>query len=73
MKESRHIKYRKLVEAGCSKEQIKALMLPGAPTLWHEDEHGLLYPLDGRRNIRQNWASRAFENATFKPAGKSHN
>lgn len=70
MKDRRHIRYRKLVEAGCSKEQIKALMLPGAPTLWHEDKCGKLYPLDGKRDTKRNWASRAFKNATFKSIGE---
>lgn len=70
MKDRRHIRYRRLVEAGCSKEQIKALMQPGAPTLWHKDENGLMYPLDGRRDRRRHWASEVFKNATFKLIGE---
>lgn len=65
-KERRHIKYRRLVEAGCSKEQIKALMQPGAPTLWHADENGQYYPLDGGRDLHQCWFTKMLRKATWK-------
>lgn len=69
-KERRHIKYRKLVTAGCSREQIKALMQPNAPILWHRDKNGKLYPLDGRREAGVHWFSRMLIRATFEPIVK---
>lgn len=71
-KERRHIKYRKLRAAGCSERQIKALMQPGAPVLWHKDSNGQLYPLDGRRETGKHWFTRMLKTSTFEPLGKSH-
>lgn len=65
-KERRHIKYRRLVEAGCSKEQIKALMEPGAPILCHADKHGQYYPLNGKRDIHRHWFTKMLRKATWK-------
>ena len=44
-------------------------MQPGAPVLWHEDEHGQLYPLDGRRETGKHWFTRMLKTATYKPVG----
>lgn len=71
--ERRHIKYQKLIAAGCSRSQIRALMQPGAPILWHKDSNGQLYPLDGRREkTGKYWFTRMLKTSMFEPLGKSH-
>ena len=63
-------KLQQLKVHGCSKKQIEALMKPEAPTLWVEDKHGQLYPLDGTNYKRSHWFNKMLKNATWETIGK---